>query len=54
MTISDVLFDAVEEINRYLDDPCYNNMYSGDLRKRIIAIRDAMESIRKELDTPPV
>ncbi len=51
--IRDVLSEATEEIDRYLNDECYNSRYTGDLRKRIIAVRDAMDKLRQELDTLP-
>ncbi len=50
--ISDVLFDAVQEIDRYLNDPTFKEVYSGRLRGRIIELRDAMNAMRIELDTP--
>ena len=51
--ISDVLFEAIEGINHYLNDECYNSLYASDLRKRIIEVRDAMNKLRQELDTIP-
>jgi hypothetical protein len=50
--ISDVLFEMVEGLDRYLNDPHYDNMYSGTLRERIIRVRDDAEYIRFVLDTP--
>ncbi len=49
--ISDVLSDAVISINTYLEE--YPEIYSGDLRERIIKVRDEMTAIQRELDTPP-
>lgn len=47
--ISDVLSDAVAEIDRYLR----TGIYSGPIRQRIEDLRDYMDDIRRELDTPP-
>lgn len=49
--ISDVLSEAVNEIDRYLND--FSNIYGGDLRARIVKVRDDMHSLRAELDAPP-
>lgn len=51
--ISDVLSEAVDEIDRYLSDEVFADVYTGDLRARIVAVRNEMEKIRVELDTPP-
>lgn len=51
--ISDVLSDAIAEIDEYLANPHYKDWYDGDLLKRIIEVRNAMESVLRELDTPP-
>ena len=48
--ISDVLSEAVWKIDQYLQDQPIR--YSGDLRQRIVAVRDAMDAMRSELDTP--
>ncbi len=49
--ISDVLSDAISEIDRYLDE--YQNLYAGPVRDRIIEVRDIMHELRDELDTVP-
>ncbi len=49
--ISDVLFQAIEDIDRYLDE--YKDVYTGDTRKRIIEVRDAMHELMDELDIVP-
>ncbi len=49
--ISDVLSDAIREIDRYLDE-C-QNLYAGPVRERIIEVRDIMPELRDELDTVP-
>lgn len=51
--ISDVLADAIVSIDSYLDNPAYAEVYSGDLRKRIIKLRNDMATVQAELDTPP-
>ena len=51
MAISDVLADAVNRINGYLDDS--TGTYSGDLGERIKALVAQMDAMRAELDTPP-
>ena len=51
--ISDVLADAIAEIDAYLGDPSFADVYQGALRTRILLVRQAMEDIREELDTPP-
>lgn len=50
--ISDVLSDAVASIDGYLESPLelYQQWYSGDLRERIIKVRNDMDNVRKELD----
>ncbi len=49
--ISDVLFDSIERIDWFLGE--YKNVYTGDIRKRIMDVRDAMDALRAELDTVP-
>lgn len=50
--ISDVLFEAVERIDYYLENfKCYQE--PGELTNRILKLRDEMDSVRKELDKPP-
>lgn len=54
--ISDVMFEAVEQINSYIDDGAgetARTWYSGELRERIVALREVMDALRQELDTPP-
>jgi hypothetical protein len=51
--ISDVLWQAVKEIDEYLDDPLYARIYGGELRERIVVLRDGMKALQVELDTPP-
>jgi DNA-directed RNA polymerase specialized sigma subunit len=49
--ISDTLSDAVAEIDRYLRD--FPQCYRGAIRSEIIAVREAMDALRCELDRPP-
>lgn len=49
--ISDTLSEAVSEIDRYLTE--MPDVYQGDLRARIVKVRNDMEAIREELDAPP-
>jgi len=52
--ISDVLFSAVEQMDAYLDDPLYRDMYKGATRKELKALRALIDAARVRLDTPPV
>jgi hypothetical protein len=49
--IDDVLSDAVGEIDRYLRWEI-GPYTEGELRSRIVAVRDQMDALRSELDTP--
>lgn len=50
--ISDVLFEASEEIGRYLRDfDCYSE---PELRAEIERVRGIMDALRRRLDDPPV
>ncbi len=51
--ISDVLHQAVVDIDGYLESPAFEKVYGGDLRERIIKLRNDMTTMRIELDTPP-
>lgn len=51
--ISDVLHDAVAEMDRYLDSPEWHGMYTGQTRKELKALRTLMDAARQRLDTPP-
>jgi hypothetical protein len=51
--ISDILFQAVVDLDHYLNDPNFDRTYSGELRERIIRLRDEAEYIRFVLDTHP-
>ena len=47
--ISDVLSDAISEIDRYLRE--YQDVYAGTIRESILEVRDIMHILRDELDT---
>jgi hypothetical protein len=51
--ISDVLSEACHQIHEYLEDPVYNNMYSGKLRDEIERVVGEMDRLRAKLDQPP-
>lgn len=51
--ISDVLFQAREDIQSYLDEPTYAEVYSGELRAEIEHVMAAMASLLQKLDRPP-
>ncbi len=51
--ISDILSQAVVDLDYYLNDPNFGSTYSRELRERIIRLRDAAEYIRVVLDTRP-
>lgn len=51
--ISDVLAEAVDELDRYLRDPVLGKSYTGPTRERIVWLRNGMELVRQELDQPP-
>ena len=42
--LSDVLLDAADGIDDYLNDPSYADMYSGTLKDEIIILRDKMRA----------
>jgi len=50
--ISDIMFEAVG-LDNYLNDPFYDRIYCGDLRERIIRLRDEAKYVQTLLDTPP-
>ena len=49
--ISDVLSEAIDEMDRYLDQ---SGLYTGKLREEIISLRNQMYAMRVKLDTPPI
>jgi len=51
--ISDILCKCVMELDACLNSPTYDGACQGDLRERIIRLRNEAEYIRVILDTPP-
>jgi hypothetical protein len=51
--ISDVLFELVEGLDCYLCDQSYNDTYEGEMRARIIALRNEANTIRTKYDESP-
>lgn len=51
--ISDVLHETVEDLDRYLTSPTFDDVYTGKLRAQIIKLRDEALCIARVLDTPP-
>ena len=51
--ISDILSQTVVDLDYYLNNPNFDGTYNGDLRERIIRLRDEAEYIRVVLDTHP-
>lgn len=49
--ISDVLHEAVVEMDRYLDNPEWRDTYTGQTRKELKALRTMMDAARQRLDT---
>jgi len=48
--IRDALSEAIDEIDRYLRE--YPRAYTGDMREKILKVRNAMDELRIELETP--
>ena len=51
--ISDVLSDAVSQIDCYLENPSFDGCYEGEIRQELLTLREAMDAMRAKLDTPP-
>lgn len=51
--ISDVLHEAVRNMDEYLEEPTYASVYEGALRDRILTLRSEMVELVNYLDTPP-
>ena len=47
--ISDVLAEAVEQIDLYLSDTTSSTAYVGPIRDRLVWLRNGMELVRQEL-----
>ena len=48
--VSDVLHDAVLEIERYLNEPAFAKCYEGNIRIQIQTLVAAMDALRCTLD----
>jgi hypothetical protein len=51
--ISDVLSDAVADLDHYLTSPFYRDLYGTVILARVEALRAAMDALRQYLDAPP-
>ncbi len=51
--ISDVLSETVNNLDHYLSDPKYDDTYTGDVRDRIVRLRNEAKAIRDILDISP-
>jgi hypothetical protein len=51
--IGDIISQTVVDLDHYLNDPNFDRTYSGELRERIMRLRDEAEYIRVVLDTHP-
>ncbi len=47
--ISDVLYDAIREIDRYLRD--YQDVYAGTIRESVLEVRSIMHILGDDLTT---
>ena len=51
--VSDTLSTCVEELDRYLNDPAFHEVYTGRVRDAIRVVRNNSNALRIVLDTPP-
>ncbi len=51
--ISDILFEAITEIDRYRASDVTAKCYEGDLGARITELQDQMKGLQAYLDVPP-
>ena len=52
--ISDILSEAIRDINRYLNDPEYQrSMYGDELLSDVRSLVAQMDGLREKLDGPP-
>lgn len=49
--ISDVLFDASEDIKQYLTDPAFHGCYKGETERRIVGLLRHMRYVQWLLDS---
>ena len=50
--IRDVLAQAVDDLDHYLDDPFWDHIYRADLRERVIRLRGEAKYVQILLDKP--
>lgn len=50
--ISDVLSEAISDIEDYLNDVTYVPVYDDEIRKELFDLVKDMEKMRKKLDEP--
>lgn len=46
--VSDILFDLTNDLDGYLNDSLYDDMYTGELRQRILKFRDEAQQLATE------
>jgi hypothetical protein len=51
--ISDIISQTVVDLDRYLTDPNFDRTYTGEVRQRVIRLRDEADSLCAVLDMPP-
>ena len=51
--ISDILSQAVADLDRYLSDCTFDHAYIGETRERLVRLRNEADDLRSVLDTPP-
>jgi hypothetical protein len=51
--ISDIISQTVVDLDRYLTDPNFDGTYTGEVRERVIRLRDEADNLRAVLDLPP-
>jgi hypothetical protein len=51
--IGDILSRAVVDLDHYLTDPNFDGTYTGEVRERVIRLRDEADSLRAVLDMYP-
>jgi hypothetical protein len=49
--ISDVLSDMYDQIRAYLDDPLWDDVYSGTLRAEIERVLGEIDRLRAKIDS---
>lgn len=52
--ISDIPSQAAMNIDHYLSQPDFDHVYVGEIRERLVTLRDEANDLRAELDLPPV